>query len=381
VNEKEDVMARLSLFKSVLAAAMLLALCATSAQAQLAQYTGNLGFGFGDFSAGDDANNAIPPCSPKNVTSMGGATTTGSVNFVGLASVMAGGAPQAVKFLKQSKNVGLDVGPCNAVQTAFGPVFTRRTQTASFVWPAASGTVSAGGGFGGPGGNPFLSIPTWAVPGNQAIGATSGPNKFGGAVRMAGSADAILGINAGVLGVFVGSLPVTLGVGGSGPSAVPPQAGPGLTIMGVSPFYRQAVAPQPAGCVPISQAGGTPCTVPGVTPGFQGQPGTPTTFPFVANGANSPWTTGTIRAFDDLGDFTTTRTRTGFDNRTALNGTVGTLQLVSPAVILITGLADIGLAITAELTLTFVPEPAATTMLASGLLLLGGLYTLRRRKG
>jgi hypothetical protein len=117
-----------------------------------------------------------------------------------------------------------------------------------------------------------------------------------------------------------------------------------------------------------------------VTPGFQGQTGASTPFPFVANGANFPWTTGAIVAFDNLGDFITTRTRTGFDNRTPTNGTHGTLQLVSPAVILISGLADIGLAITAEMTLEFVPEPAATTMLASGVLLLGGLYTLRRRR-
>ena len=104
--------------------------------------------------------------------------------------------------------------------------------------------------------------------------------------------------------------------------------------MGVNPFYRQLSAPQPAGCVPISQAGGTPCTVPGVTPGFQGQPTTGiSTFPFVANGANFPWTTGTIRVFDDLGNFTTTRTRTGTDLRNAA-GTTGTLQLVNLAQVL-----------------------------------------------
>jgi hypothetical protein len=368
-------MARLSLFKSVLCAATLLALSAVSAEAQVVQYNGNLGFGFGDFSVGDNANNAIPPCSPKLVTSMGGATTTGSVNFVGLASVIPGPAPQAVKFFKQTANVGLDVGPCTAVQTNFGAVFTRRTQTASFVWPAATGTVSSQGGFGGPSATPFLVIPPWAAPANQLIGAIRGPNKFGGAVAMAGSANAILGINAGALGVFVGTLQVTLGVGGSGPSASPPQPAPMLTIMGITNFDRQAAAPQPAGCVPF----GT-CTVPGVTPGFQGQTGTSTPFPFVANGANFPWTTGRVLATDKLGDFITTRTRTGFDNRTTANGTNGTLQLVSPAVILITGLADIGLAITAEMTLNFVPEPAATTMLASGVLLLGGLYTLRQRR-
>jgi hypothetical protein len=367
VKEKEDEMARLKLFRWVLGSFALLALCAASAQAQLpVQYNGNLGFGFGDFGEGDAANNAIPPCTPKVGTSMA-AATSGSVNFVGLATVMAGVAPQAVKLLKQTKNVGLDSGGCTVVQTNFGPVFTRRTQTADIIWPAATGTVSAGGGIGN-----LTVVPTWATPGlNQQIFANAGGNTFGGAVAMAGSADAILGIQAGVLGVYVGTLPVPLSVGATT-----------RTNMSFGPFYRQKSAPEPPGCGPISRAGGPPCSVPGVTPGFQDQPptGTSPTFPWVADAAVFKWTTGKITVFDYLGDFTTTRTRTGFDNRTTALGVYGTLQLVSPAVILISGLADIGLGITAELTLEFVPEPAATTMLASGVLLLAGLYTLRRRK-
>jgi hypothetical protein len=364
----EDKMAKTKLFKSVLGAIALSGFIAASAQAVVVQYNGNLGFGFGDFSAGDTANNAIPPCSPKSATSMG-STTTGSVNFVGQASVIPGSAPQAVKFFAQAGPLGLAVTCPEAIQTGFGVVFTRRTQRATFVWPASTGTVSAGGGFGATS-PPFKWSAPWA-PTAQTVTVMAKATKprFGGAVRMAGRADAILGINAGALGVFVGTLPVTLGVGGEGGPATPT-----LTIMGANPFYRQLSPPLPLGCVPFRT-----CTVPGVTPGFQGQPGTPSTFPFLANGGNFPWTTGTIRVFDTLGNFTTTRTRTGADNRTP-SGLFGVLQLVSPSMTLITGLAPIGFAPTAELTLEFTPEPAATALLASGGLALVGLYSLHRRR-
>jgi hypothetical protein len=194
---------------------------------------------------------------------------------------------------------------------------------------------------------------------------------------MAGNGNAVLGVNVAPIPgqtVFVGELPVQFFVGGKGGVATP-------TLINTSgaPFWLQTQAPVPAGCVPKSQAGFTPCATPPVTP--TGGSATQPAVTWFAKGANFPWTTGVVRAIDDAGDFTTTRTRTGFDNRNAA-GTVGTLSLVTPNVLFITSvLTSVGLATTAQLTLTFVPEPAATTLLASGVLLLGCLYMLRRRRG
>jgi hypothetical protein len=356
------------------------------------QYTGNLGFGFGDndIDGGgegpDQANNAVPPCTLAPLfhgggaqPTVNGAATTGSVNFVGLATVdPAAAAPQAVKFLKQTKNVGMKVTGCLLVQLGFGPAFTRRTQMATLTWPASTATVSAGGGFAGPAATPFKFIPPGAGAAFQAIQATvpAGGAKFGGAVEMAGNGDSVLGVNiAPVPGqtVYVGTLPVAFRVGGEGGAATPT-----LLVTSSSPFWLQTAAPNPAGCVPISQAGGTPCITPPSTP--TGAAATQPPVPWFASGANFPWTTGIVRAFDRAGDFTTTRTRTGFDNRTAL-GMSGTLSLVTPNVLFIHSvLTSVGLATTAQMTLTFVPEPTATILLASGALLLGGLYTARRRK-
>jgi hypothetical protein len=387
-------MARRKLFRRLFGSLAVLALCVPSIQAAptVVQYTGNLGFGFGDNDVdggGEDpdfANNAVPPCTLAPLNQAGsaqptvnGGATTASVNFVGLATVdPTAAAPQAVKFLKQAKNVGLHLTGCVAVQLVFGPAFTRRTQMATLTWPKTTGTVSAGGGFGGSTGAPFTFNPAGAGALNQAVQVTAPATrvKFGGAVMMAGSGNSILGIEIGPVPgqtVYVGSLPVAFAVGGEGGPATPT-----LVVTSSSPFWLQTQAPVPAGCVPISQNGGTPCVTPPATP--TGTSATQPPFSFFASGANFPWTTGIVRAFDNAGDFTTTRTRTGFDNRNAA-GTMGTLSLVTPNVLFISSLlTSIGLATTAELTLTFVPEPAATTLLASGLLMLGGLYTQRRRK-
>jgi hypothetical protein len=309
-----------------------------------------------------------------------GGATTASVNFVGLAVIdPAAAMPQAVKFLKATKNVGMHVAGCNLVQLGFGPAFTRRTQMADMTWPASTATVSAGGGFGGPVATPFTFVPAGPAALNQAIQATAGPNKFGGAVEIVGNGDTILGVNiAPVPGqtVYVGNLPVNFHVGGEGGPVTPT-----FPSIASRPFYLQTAAPVPAGCVPISQNGGTPCITPPVTPTPNDvPPNTAPAVPWFASGVNFPWTTGIVRAFDDAGDFTTTRTRTGFDNRTA-NGTHGTLSLVTPNILFIRSvLTSVGLATTAQMTLTFVPEPAATTLLASGVLLLGCLYTLRQRR-
>jgi hypothetical protein len=292
------------------------------------------------------------------------------VDFIGLASVTSGAAPQAVKFWKQKKNVGLFASCPLFRQTQFHhPSFTRRTEMAVITWPKTTGTVSAGGGFGSS--PPFLYVPTWANPLNQVIQATVpvGGNKFGGAVAMAGTANRILGFNNLPLSVWVGELPIALRAGGATAGGGP------LTVMSLDTLFLQTVTPMPLGCV-----GFQTCITSGVTPGFD-DPGPPVaTVPVLVFGANFPWTTGTVRVFNSVGAFTTTRTRTGFDNRTA-NGTHGTLQLVTPNVLLITSaLRTIGFASTAELTLEFLPEPAATTLLGSGVLLLLGLNSLRRRK-
>jgi hypothetical protein len=406
-------MARLRLFRWVLGSFALLALCVASAQAAptVVQYNGNLGFGFGDLDIDggegpDFANNAVPPCTLRPLTNMGGVqptslggATTASVNFDGLATIDPAAAfPQAVKFMKQTRlpgppnlgavgtaaHGGLTLVGCKLVQLGFGPAFTRRTQLATMNWPDSTATLAAGGGFGGPAATPFTFKPLVAPLAQQISATAVNPAvKFGGAAVMAGIGDSILGVNiAPVPGqtVYVGTLPVNFAIGGSGPSAVPPQVGPTRLETDFNPFYLQTQAPVPANCVPLSQAGITPCVTPPVTPGRNAPLGTAPPVNWFAFGVNFPWTTGRVIAKDNAGDFTTTRTRTGFDNRTP-NGTHGTLQLVTPNVLLISSvLTAVGLATTAEMTLTFVPEPAATTLLASGVLLLGGLYVLRRRK-
>lgn len=367
-------MATTKLFKSVLGMITLLGLIAVPAQATVVQYNGTLGVGFGDGDVDipgdlDFANNAIPPCEAISVTAMGGATTA-SVKFVGQASVIPGSAPQAVKFFAQTGPLGLLYTDCPFFpQTEFGLTFTRRTQMATITWPAASGTVSASGGFGGSTASPFQYAPAWAIAGQAVqVTAPAGGNKFGGAVAMAGNGNSILGLNVGAATVFVGELPVALSLGKSG------TATPAFELTDAGTFFFQQSAPVPAGC-----NGKQTCVTEGVTPGFDDPGPALATIPVLAQAAFFPWTTGKIRVFDDLGNFTTTRTRTGGDARNSL-GTTGVLQLVTPTVLLITGLSPIGLAITAQLTLDFVPEPAATAMLASGGLVLLGLYSLHRRK-
>ena len=373
-------MARLKLFRPVyvLGAIALLALCAASSQAgpNVVQYSATLGFGFGDADVDvpgdlDFANNAVPPCTLNPLThgggvqptAMGGATTA-LVSFVGNASVVPGPAPQSVIFQTAPQNAGMHVSGCVLAQSQFGLTFTRRTQGATLTWPASGGTLMSQGGAG------VVSYdPPWAV-GNQKIVIAPGGNTFGGSVRIAGNGDTILGLNIGPATHWVGLLPVAFNIGaaGGGVSGV-------LEAASIGQFFFQQTPPLPtANC-----HRNPPCTVDGVTPGFD-DPGPPlATIPVTASGANFAWTTGTVMAFDDLGNFTTTRTRTGADSRNAA-GTLGTLQLVTANVLLIRGLSPIGLATTAEMTIEFLPEPAATALLASGALLLGGLYTLRRRK-
>ena len=169
------------------------------------------------------------------------------------------------------------------------------------------------------------------------------PNaKFGGALRVNGVSNAFLGINTGA-NIFTGTLPVRLSVGAGGAGV------PTFQVTTTRTFMRK---------------GGLPPTV-----------------PEQARQVLFPWTTGRVIASDKTGNFWTFRTRTGFDSRNSA-GTTGTLQLVTPGLVTISGpLTVLPFAITSVLTLTFTPEPGATLLLAGGALTLLVLVALRRRRG
>jgi hypothetical protein len=86
-----------------------------------------------------------------------------------------------------------------------------------------------------------------------------------------------------------------------------------------------------------------------------------------------PWTTGKVIASDAFGILSSVQTATGYDTRTSA-GNNGSIQLVAAALYHTGGLtADDGTTM-AKLRMTFVPEPAATTLLGAGMLGLPLLY-------
>jgi hypothetical protein len=337
---------------------------ASTAGAVIVQYDGTLGMGWGDFGPGDPQNNALPPCKATGPGITGsttgtqmlpiGSATTAMIDFMGVASVMPGSFPQSVKFFPHTPWNGLET-TCNIVATEFGPSLTRRTTFVTFSWPASGGTVSNGGGFGGPASAPFQFAPVWA-PTGQAVQAIAQPatishpgSRFGGAVALAGQANFLVGIKFGAVTTYVGSVPIPVFMGVEGGTATP------TAILSATEMWY------------LKTSLGTPTDPPVAT------------IPLLAQHAGFRWTTGQVFAFDTRGDFSTTRTRTGTDQRTP-NGTHGVLQLVSPAVMALSGLAPGGFAVTATLELNFVPEPASSSLLAGGVLLLVGLHTVRRRQ-
>jgi len=213
--------------------------------------------------------------------------------------------------------------------------------------------------------------------GLQRIGASVGPNRYGGSIAMVGSGNTLLGFNpitAFGLPSAIGSLPIPLNLGANGgigstslgaPATIPTL----LTLTPTPPPFKVVTNPTlqrpPNGPVPPTTAPDYP-------------------LPPFATAIGFAWTTGAVTAFDSIGNFRTTRTRTGAAVNVAgpfTGATTASLQTVAPAVLFlgITGLTNLGIAITAEMEINFVPEPGSVAMLAAGVTALGVLYNRRRR--
>ena len=355
---------RVKRLRRLLWAALAVLVLAAPAQAVLVQYTGTLTSGFGDGGNVSDpggldtANNAFPACNPiiksTVVTSPipGYAATEGTAMFFGTANVTTGMAPQAVQFPQQSGVNGLFT-TCQVVIPNIQPQLTMRTQTTTLIWPGSAGTFQAGGGFAGPTTDPFVFSAPATFQKQFAVASTSrtmgpagsGP-KFGGAIRVNGAINAKLAARTpgGGPNRLIGSIPARLSVGAANGPATPT-----FFFSTSRVFYLNGMTSIPAAKAVVKQV-------------------------------FFPWTTGKIKASDSTGQFFTFRSRVGFDNRTP-NGTNGTLQLVTPAVTLISGIgAPLPFMPTSVLTLVFTPEPAATALLGAGVLTLLGVYAAQRRR-
>lgn len=376
---------------------------AGSAQAVQRMYQGQMRIGFGDgfespletspmggIERIDTANNAVPPCAVPGLevtpsgmhnpalplTTMGFGPATGIIDFYGLADVQltASGAidpDQPIQFQSVSptpaglNNWGL-VTSCPAYTNGVpGGTLFRRTQMATFSWPAGSATMRNGRGAVVAG----TALTATQAVGAQKIGAMAGPNRFGGSVALLGNGDTLLGFNsipAFGLPSAIGVIPVPLAIGVDG----------GLTTMGATiptvqvssmAVFKVVTDPvnqrQPGGPVPGTAAPNYP---------FQG----------FATGLGFRWTTGVVTAYDNLGDFRTTRTRTGAANFNPTGMTSASLQLVAPSILRlgVQNLTTLGIAVTSELSLKFVPEPASAAMIGVGAGAVALLLVRERRR-
>jgi hypothetical protein len=93
-----------------------------------------------------------------------------------------------------------------------------------------------------------------------------------------------------------------------------------------------------------------------------------------------PWTTGAVEVTATGGPQATKLKRTGYDNRTP--GGAGNIQMVSPALTRWKNpFSDYYTGSIATLKLTFIPEPGASLMLATGIGALAILYRVNGRRG
>ena len=105
----------------------------------------------------------------------------------------------------------------------------------------------------------------------------------------------------------------------------------------------------------------------------------PFAFQAFADGAGMAWTTGTVTAYDAIGNFKTTRIRSGGKSFGPGAGDASIQTVAASVLALGVGPVPLGIAVTAELDLTFVPEPASVAMLGAGVGVLGVLFMRRRR--
>lgn len=388
---------RFRLMSRALCMATAVVVCAGSATAQV-MYEGQLRFGFGDgglaldeVSPGvlepiDTANNAIPPCAAPGavvtpngvgtappITTGGAGPQTGTIDFAGLANIAATGTAPSV-MLDQAgaaTTAGLNVwGLINDcplyINLVPGGSLFRRTQMANFTWPAtANAQLSDGGGPGLAGTAPNIGGRSFVNPlGQQSIRAISTGSGYGGSAAMLGGANTYLGLNGGPNGFGAGSLPIPLLFGAAAGPATPTATTGSFDVV-----FRT---------VPNTT------TAPSGAPGGPFAPETNAEFAFqaFASANGFAWTTGVVTAYDKIGNFVTTRTRTGGKDfsPTGTGPTSAVIQLVSPGILRLgVGPVPLGIAITAEMDLKFVPEPASLAMFAAGIGGLGVLFIRRRR--
>ena len=417
---------RQSLVSMVAWIAMAGVLCAGPAEAVQRMYAGQLRFGHGDADFGLDTapgatmgkleqlereNNALPPCAAPGavvtpsgmgsvppVTPNGAGPQTGTIDFHGLANVVTTGmgrldvdAPITFSSVMATP-AGLHkwglTTDCPTYFTgvpSFGLYF-RSTQMVRFSWPTAPGTMAPGRGAiplltpgGGISQTAISAVPeSFSGRALQRIGVVAGPNRYGGSIAIIGNADTRIGVNSipGFgLPLAIGTLPFPIYAGANGglgsttmgaPATIPTGSvsranAPLLNV--VTNYSEQHV---PGGPIPPTTAPGYPLPPFGTFVGFA-------------------WTTGIVTAFDSIGFFRTTRTRTGaaLDVTGPFTGSItATLQTVSPSVLIrgLTGLFESGVAMTAELEIRFVPEPIVSAMFAAGVGALGWMAVRRRRR-
>lgn len=374
--------------------AMLAVTAAGGAQAVQRMYQGEMRIGFGDGYKGpgpspmgmtepiDTANNAVPPCAAPGVvvtpsgmnndprTPMGAGPATGVIQFTGAADValtsMGAIDPAApINFLTLTpagvNRWGLEANCPKYTNGVPGGALFRRTQMATFRWPAAPATMMNNAGAVRTG---TELVATQDL--KQEIRAVPGPNRFGGSVAALGNGDTLLGFVPLAPGFpfGIGLLPVPLQLGADGGTAMGVTIPTGRVTRGGVIFKATTMLSQrlPNGPVPGPGAPNYPLTA-------------------FARGLGFRWTTGVVTAYDDVGDFRTTRTRTGAANFVPAGATSASIQLVTPSVLTLglNGLPPLGIAVTSELSIKFVPEPASVAMLGAGAGAIG-LLLLRQRR-